>query len=297
MRFDLTDLRLFVHVCDAGTITGGADRTHMTLASASERIRRLEDDLHARLLVRDRRGVRPTPAGRTLVRHARLVLQQTDALESALGDYGTGRKGHVRLMCNTSALSEHLPEILSTFLATHSGISISLDERPSTEIVDAVRSEACDAGIVSDAVDVDGLEIFPFRPDPLVLVVPRDHPLARRTTVRLADVTDYAFVGLGEDSALQSHVALHARRLGRRLSYRLNLRSFDSVCHTVGQGIGVGIVPERVAIRCARSARIKRIALTDAWASRHLVICVQHMHELPTHAQQMVTHVMAAART
>jgi DNA-binding transcriptional LysR family regulator len=57
-----------------------------------------------------------------------------------LGDYGTGLKGHVRLLCNTSALSEHLPELLSVFLASHPGISIDLEERPSYEIADAVRT-------------------------------------------------------------------------------------------------------------------------------------------------------------
>jgi DNA-binding transcriptional LysR family regulator len=295
MRFDLTDLRLFTHVCDAGTITRGADRTHMTLA-ASERIRDLEDSLGTSLLVRGRRGVEPTPAGRALLRHARLVLRHAERLEIELSDYGAGagRKGLVRVMCNTSAMSEHLPQVFSTFLARHTGLSIHLDERPSPDIVEAVRGDACDIGVVSDAVDLSGLEVFPFRPDPLVLIVPRDHPMARRTAARLSDVTDCAFVGLGEASALHVHVAQHARRLGKRLNYRIHCRGFEAVCRTVGEGIGVGIVPERVAIRCARSSRIKRLKLTDAWASRHLVVCVRRMDDLSTYARQMVQHVVAA---
>ena len=86
MRSDLTDLRLFVNVHEAGTITGGATATHMTLASASERIRSMEESLGVPLLVRDRRGVRSTPAGRTLLHHARLVLRQMDLLQGELGD-------------------------------------------------------------------------------------------------------------------------------------------------------------------------------------------------------------------
>lgn len=294
MRFDLTDLRLFLNVHEAATITGGADRSHMTLASASERIRGMENALGVPLLLRDRRGVQVTPAGRTLLHHARLVLQQMDRMQGELADHGTGLKGHVRLLCNTSALSEHLPEILSSYLKKYPGISVDLEERPSYEIVDAVRNDVCDIGMVSDSVDLEGLETFAFRADALVLVVPRDHVLARRTTISLSDVVDFAFVGLVAGSAIEEHITHHARRLGKQLSYRIRLRSFESVCRVVGQGIGVGIVPQAVAARCARSAKVRRIALTDAWAARSLVLCVRQLDKLPVPAQRLVAHVLAA---
>lgn len=295
MRFDLTDLRLFLNILDAGTITGGAESTHMTLASASERIRGMEDSLGSQLLVRARQGVYPTPAGHTLAQHARLVLLQVARMQGDLGDYGRGLKGNVRLLCNTSALSEHLPEVLSGFLTAHPGISVDLEERGSFDIVDALRNDLCDVGVVSDAADLEGLEVFHFRPDPLAVVVPRGHHLADRSRVFLADLVDCSFVGLADGSALQEHVTHHARRFGKRLNYRLRLRSFESVCRMVGLGIGVGIVPQAVAARCSRSARIKRIVLADAWATRNLVLCVRHLEELPPYAKQMVKHMLTFA--
>ncbi len=296
MRFDLTDLRLFLNVHEAGTLTGGAEATHMTLASASERVRGMEDTLGVPLLLRERRGVQLTPAGRTLLHHARLVVRQLERMQGELGDFGDGLKGHVRLLCNTSALSEHLPGVLSGFLSAHPGISVDLEERLSADIVDAVRSGVCDIGLVSDSADLEGLEVFAFRPDPLVLVVPKDHPLAARKSIGLAEVLDAPFVGLAEGSALQEHVAQHARRLGRRLNYRVRLRSFESVCRMVGQGIGVGVVPKAVARRCAASSRVKGVALSDGWAARALVVCVRRLDELPAHAQQLVAHVLDAPK-
>lgn len=293
MRFDLTDLRLFLHVHEAGTITGGAERSHMTLASASERVRGMEQALGVELLLRAPRGVQVTPAGRTLVHHARLVLQQMEQLQGELAEYGAGLKGHVRLLCNTSALSEHLPRALGGFLAAHAGISVDLEERASSAIVAALRSQLCDIGLVSDSVDLQGLQTFDFRADPLVLVVPRGHGLAQRRSIALADVVDCAFVGLVEGSALQEHIAQQARRLGRRLNYRIRLRSFESVCRMVGEGIGLGIVPQAVAARHARSAGLARIALTDAWAARNLVLCVRDLDLLPGPAQQLVRHLLA----
>ena len=87
MHFDLTDLRLFVKVHEAGTITGGAERVHMTLASASERIRGMEDELGVALLQGQARGVRITPAGRTLLQRARPLLLQGERMQGDLGEF------------------------------------------------------------------------------------------------------------------------------------------------------------------------------------------------------------------
>lgn len=292
MRFDLTDFRLFLNVVEAGTITAGAENTHMTLASASERIRGMEDDLGVELLQRESRGVRPTPAGRAFAHHALMVLQQMDRMQGELGEYGDGLKGHVRLLCNTSALSEYLPEVLGVFLAEHPGISIDLEERSSSEIVNALRDQACDIGIISDSVDIAGLTVFPFRPDPLVLVVPLEHVLAKRPVIRLADLVDFPFVGMIEGSALHEHINHHARRLGKRLNYRIRVRSFESVCRVVGIGIGIGIVPKTVATRFARISKVKKIDLSDSWAVRNLVICVRNHESLSAQAQQLIKHVL-----
>jgi DNA-binding transcriptional LysR family regulator len=121
MSFDLTDLRLFLHVAEAGSITRGAERAHLALPSASERIRGLEEALGVQLLERVRRGVRQTPAGRALAHHARVVLRQIEQLRGEPGDYAHGLKGHVRLLANTAAISEFLPGALGTFYRVSGG--------------------------------------------------------------------------------------------------------------------------------------------------------------------------------
>ncbi len=162
MRFDLIDLRLFLNVHETGTITEGARKSHMTLASASERIKGMESILGVALLTRSRRGVEITPAGRTLIHHARVVLQQMDRMRGELDCYGNGIKGHVRLLCNTSALSEHLPEILNSFLNMNPQISIDMEERLSFEIADAIRNGMGDIGMVASSAATSGGD--PLRP-------------------------------------------------------------------------------------------------------------------------------------
>ncbi|RYO83653.1 hypothetical protein DL763_007777 [Monosporascus cannonballus] len=277
-----------------GSITGGAERAHLTLASASARIRGMEDTLGVPLLTRNRRGVETTAAGRTLVHHARVVLQQMDRMRGELGEYARGLKGYVRLLSNTAAMTEFLPETLSAFLAAHPEVDIDLEELVSHEIVEAIAQGRADIGIVNDAVDLSGLETFPFRHDRLVLVTARDHPLAERRELAFVETLQEDFVGLTGDNALQAYLAGHAARAGHRLKYRVRLRSFDAVCRMVERNVGVGVIPEHAAIRLQRSMGIRRVRLTDAWATRLLRICVRHFDDLPVFARQLIEHLREA---
>lgn len=294
MRFDLTDLSLFRHIVEAGSITHGAARAHLALGAASTRIRNMEDTLGASLLTRGRQGVSPTPAGRTLLQHARTILAQTEILREDLGVYADGLTGQVRVLSNTNALTEFLPDTLSSFLATHRHVSVDLEERLSDEIVDLVADGVADIGIIAGTVDPGRLTTYPFRSDRFVLVVARDHPLAKQSKIGFADVLDYDFVGLDRASALQRFLSGKAGRIGRPLRLRVQLRSFDAVCRLVEANVGVGIVPETTARRAAKSSAITVVELADAWAPRDLTICVRDFDALPHYAQQLVNHMRAA---
>ena len=178
MRFDLIDLSLFRHIVEAGSITHGSARANLALGAASTRVRNMEETLGAPLLTRGRQGVAPTQAGRALLAHARTMLSQAERLREDLGAYAGGLAGQVRLLSNTNALAEFLPEALSSFLASHPNISVDLEERLSDEIVGLIAEGVGDIGIVAGTVDTGALETYPFRKDKFVLVVSRGHPLA-----------------------------------------------------------------------------------------------------------------------
>src|SRR5215212_6353399 len=177
MRFDLTDLNLFRHVVEAGSITHGAARLHLATAAASARIRQLEESLGAPLLVRRRQGVSPTQAGRTLLQHARTILAQSERMRDDLAAYAGGLAGQIRVLSNTNALTEFLPETLSSFLAAHPHVNVDLEERLSDEIVGLIAQGVADIGIVAGTVDSGGLTTYPFRTDRFVLVVAHEHAL------------------------------------------------------------------------------------------------------------------------
>ena len=119
MRFDLVDLQLFIAVAETRSITNGAQRLHLALASASERIKGLEHALGVALLTRGRRGVELTPAGESLLDHARIIIHHVEAMRGDLMAFARGVKATVRFLANTSGLSEYLPKTLAAFLGQH----------------------------------------------------------------------------------------------------------------------------------------------------------------------------------
>jgi DNA-binding transcriptional LysR family regulator len=278
MRFDLVDLRLILNVAEANSITHGAARSGMALASASERIRAMELALGAPLFERKRRGVNPTAAGATVVHHARLMTHQLELMAGELSQHAKGLRGRVRVFSNTAATQEFLPPVLGPFLAAHPHVDVALEERPSTEIVRGVAGGLADIGIVADAVDpAIELETFPFAEDRLVLVTPTRHLLTKRRRIAFQDALQYDFIGLPAGSALQEHLDGHAARAGHQLKLRVRVPGFDAICRIVASGIGVAVVSRTAALRCRRSMAIRVVPLTDVWALRHLRICVKSL--------------------
>ena len=257
MRFDLADLSLFRHVAEAGSITHGAERVYLALAAASTRIRNMEEVLGAPLLVRARHGITPTQAGRTLLQHARIMLEQSERLREDLGAYAGGLAGQVRVLSNTNALTEFLPETLSSFLAAHPNVSVDLEEKLSDEIVGLIAEGVGDIGIVAGTVDAGRLTTYPFRTDRFVLVVARTHPLAKLSKIDFADTLDHDFVGLDRSSAAQRFFADKARASAARCG---------SGCSCAASTPGAGWWNARSALASFR--RPRRRATSRPWRSR-----------------------------
>jgi DNA-binding transcriptional LysR family regulator len=214
MHFDLVDLQLFVAVAEACSITGGALRSHLALASASARIKGLEAGLGTALLKRGRRGIELTAAGESLLDHARIILHNVDAMRGDLSAYASGARASVHLLANTSGLSEHLPKALAAFLREHPDINVDIEERESTDIAAAIASGAADLGFAAEHALPDNVERFLFGEDRLMLVTARRGDFAGRRQIDFQEVRDRDFVGLTNSTALQIHIA--ACRAARR---------------------------------------------------------------------------------
>jgi DNA-binding transcriptional LysR family regulator len=217
-------------------------------------------------------------------------------MQGDIAAFASGVRASVHLLANTTGLSEHLPKALAAFLRENPDISLDVEERESTDIVGAIASGAADLGFAAEHALPEHLERFAFGEDRLILVTPRRNEFSGRRQIDFIEVGNRDFVGLTNATALAVHIAKHAARLGVRLRLRARLRDFDAICRMVSAGVGVAVVPEAAARRCAQSMPLTLLAIRDSWANRQLVICARSFKSLPKPAKLLVEHLRQATR-
>jgi DNA-binding transcriptional LysR family regulator len=281
MHFDLSDIRVFIHVAESSSVTQGARRANLSAAATSARIKTLESQLNAKLLYRDSRGVTLTPAGEKLLKHARVIMRQVDYVKSEFAEYGSGFSGHIRIFANTTAVTEYLPEVLARFLASRPAVTVDLQERLSREIVRGVLDGSADIGLIAGPVEAQGLEVIHTSTDHLLLALPEGHVLAGKSAVTLAETLDYPHITYREGSTLFDLVTAHVRELGRTLPMRIQLSSYEAICRMIESGVGIGIIPESAAVRHRQTMRIVTVPLKEPWAIRERSLLVRELEGMP----------------
>src|SRR5574343_2107231 len=292
MHYDLPDLRLVAAIADSGSLTRAAERIHLAPSSASHRLTQLEAALGMALFERHARGLTPTAAGESLLRHARQVFAQLEQMHADLAPYASGLHSQVTVFANTNAINCFLPEDLGDFLRDHPQVRVSLEEQPSPAIIQAVAAGQVDIGVVAAERVIAELETRPYRQDRLVIIVPTGHRLASARELAFAEVLAAPFVCLHAGSAIHTFMMNHAARLGARLDVRIQVRSFSAVWRMGAAGVGIGMVP-RSAIASAEG--IHGIEITDPWAPRDLQLCVRQQTRLSPAAAALLTHLAAKA--
>ena len=296
-RIDLTSLQLFVAVCERGSIGKAAEQEFMATSAVSKRLSDLESAVGSSLLYRHARGATPTPAGQSLLHHARSVLFSLDKMQGELSEYADGVRGHIRVHANISAIVQFLPEDLGTFIRAHEQIKIDLEEHLSTEVVRAVHEGAADLGICHTGASgqTTGLQIRPYRQDQLALVVPSQHPLAKRRTLAFAESLDWDHVGLHANSSI--YLAMHAAaaEAGRSIRLRIRVTGLDAMCRMIHNGLGVGLMPRRAFDLMHGAGNLTCVTLSDAWAYRQIDLIARDFSSLPATARLLVAHLSEQA--
>jgi DNA-binding transcriptional LysR family regulator len=291
MKLDPVSLRLFVHIVEEGSIAAAAAREHIAASAVSKRISDLEEVLKTQLLARTNKGVEATSAGIALANLARGVLHEMDEIFAQMSEYASGVRGHVRVMANISAINQFLPAELKSFLSEHAQVQIHLEENISAAIAKAVFENAADIGIFTMMPHGQNLEVFPYHADELVLIVPKQHPLARRSSASFIDTLEFDYVGLHTGSAINLQLIKAAAELEKTVRIAIQVTSYEALCLMVETGLGIGILPRAVAERYTKVLDVRAIALNEDWARRELKICVRSFAALPVAAQLLVNHL------
>lgn len=295
-RVDPVSLRLFVTVCDLGTIAAAAERECITASAISKRVAEMEYWVGTPLLHRGQRGVQPTAAGIALLRHARQILRSMRELQAELSDYSDGLRGHVRLLVNMSSMAEFVPEEIQAFVQTNPEIAISLEERRSADVVRGIEDGAADIGISRAFLDLQGLESFPYRQDHFAVAMDPGHPLARLPALCFEQTLAYDRIGLTSDAqqgdSMQALMQKKAAAMGCDPTYRIQVASYYAALRLLRGSRAVSILPIEAASNHSRDLGVRLIPLSDDWAQQQFVICVRSAETLSLPARKLLTHLL-----
>lgn len=294
-RVDFVTLRLYCAVAHSGSITKGAQACHLALSAASRRLADLELASGARLLERSAQGVVLTPAGHVALQHAIRLFQGFEQFSRELKDYSRGVRGHVRLWANMSSLTEFLPQALATFLGAHPDIRIEVEEQLSGDIARALVEGLADVGVFAENTPTDGLAVTPFQSDELVVLCSKKHSIARLRRVDFSACLQHDFVGLNRGSSLLELTSRAAETAGMPMHLRVQVRSFDAMCHMIAANLGIGVVPLAACRPQISNLNLKVVRLNDLWSRRRLLLASRANLELTPAAGLLLRHLQGLA--
>lgn len=296
MDIDPKTLRLLVRVVELGTVAAAAEKEHIAAAAVSKRIADLERSLGTSLLLRSNKGITATPAGMALVDLSRRILNDLHSLPTVVKDFARGIKGHVRMVANLSAITQFLPAQLNTFLQKHPGIRVHLRDSLSTQVGRQVAENAADLGIlIVGTHTVPGLDYHAYKSDELVLLAPMNHPLTAKSGVRFEETLDFSYIGLQSGTQLSLQMIRAANEVGRSWICRMEVCSYDALALMVEAGLGIALLPRRLAIAGVMSLSVTIIELHERWAQRRFAICSQPYRELSSTSRILLDHLLETA--
>ncbi|MYZ41901.1 LysR family transcriptional regulator [Schauerella aestuarii] len=270
--FDPYSLRLFLAVCEEGSIQRSAERESTVPSAVSKRMAALEQLIGLPLLRRGPKGMEPTEAGKALTRHAREVLASIERMRSAMGAMADGGEGSVRILASLAVLPKVLPEDLIPVLHKYPTLKIRLEGVPTAEMVRHVREGAADIGVCWDAADLSGLDTLPYREDHACVITTPGHPLSKLRQVRFTDVLGFDYVSAMPGSMMEIVLRRHAAVAGKTFSPRIEIHSFEGVARAVAAGLGVSVIPREVVAPMADYWGVQLIPLAEPWAVRRFVV-------------------------
>jgi DNA-binding transcriptional LysR family regulator len=292
--FDFRQLRYFVAVAEELSFTRAALRLHLSQPPLSQQIQSLEQDLGVRLLERTKRHVALTEPGRVFLEQARQILAKADEARSEVTAAAAGYSGQLRL-AYTVSVSFHpaLPQALLRYGQIAPNVRLKLSEMYTEPQFAALLAGEIDVGFVRDepvhALDARDLRFDVIDREPLLLALPAGHPLASRSSLRLAEVAGDAFVSQPRElaSTLYDRLVKLAATAGFQPTIAQHAQQINGLLALVAAGLGLALVP--ASMRTVQLAGISYVTLEDSDAYLLLAVASRAGDRSPALQQFLAT--------
>ena len=238
---DTKKLEVFEKIVELSSLTKAAEELGLTQSGVSHILSGLEEELGLALLRRSRVGTKLTPEGERLMPFIREVVRAQERLDQTAAEVRGLAVGTVRVATFTSVAVHWLPAMMQEFQALYPKVDFRLFNGDYHDVDRALTDGSADVGFITLPTALK-CECVPLREDPLLAVLPKDHPLAAQAVCPVRDVAQEPFISLLETSDDDSRRALDAA--GVKPNVRFTTKDDYAIIAMVEQGLGVSIMPE-----------------------------------------------------
>ncbi|MEV0064189.1 LysR family transcriptional regulator [Nocardia sp. NPDC050718] len=289
-QVDLFTLRLFLSAIEEQQIGLAAIRENIAASTATKRIQVLENIAGVKLLDRTPKGVVPSPAGTVLARHARQIFDSLDDMRAEFASLTEGAQGELRVVSARSVIVPFLARELGEFSREYPLVDLIVHEVENADIVQEVARGEADIGVFASAygLDLDGVDVTPYRRDRLVAVVPLGHRLGDRTSVTIRDLLPENLIA---PRALVGALRAAAQRTGGEYEPRHVLRSGGTAISLVHAGLGVTVQPECL-VGHEWAGRVGVLELAEPWAERRIHLATARGRDFGPAAKILVEQLL-----
>ena len=285
---ELRQLRYLVALADERHFTRAAAREHIAQPALSQQIRRLEQEVGLALVERTTRRVTVTEAGQTLVARARRILSEVDSANAEMQALAGVRTGHVMVGTMHTMGPVDVSAALAVFHQRHPAVELTVREQSSEELAEMLRDDGLDLAFLSvtERMESHGLGLHQLVSEELVVVLPRDHRLAARGTLRMAELAGEHFISYREGARLRELLTFAARHAGFEPQIKLESNESERIKRLVARDMGVAILPRSDAERPGTD--LAMAALTEPALRRDITLAWRESRRLAPAAAEFL---------
>lgn len=275
---DIRKMRVLREVAERGSFSAAAEALQYTQSAVSQQVASLEREAGTQLLERRARGVRLTDAGTVVVQAAETIMSRLAAAEAELEAIAGLRGGRVRLSSFPSAGATLVPEAVAEFRRCHPGVEVEISMEEPFQALEGLRAGGYDLALTIEGEDNEGVDLVLLIEDPMYVVLPREHRMAERARVRLADLSEEHWMLGSTGSCPDRLVFLEAcRAAGFEPDVTFQSDDYNAIQGFVAAGQGVALIPDLALVNVrddivVRSvtgpAPVRRILAATTEASR-----------------------------
>ena len=294
MSLDDHKLRVFCTVADTKSFSKASEIIHLTQPAVSLQIQAIEELYETKLFDRTSSAVTLTPAGEVLYKYAKHILALYASAEKEIGELTGLVKGSIALGASTTIGNYLLPKVIADFRKTRPKIKIHLQVGNSKRIVELLNSGNIDLGLVEGEVSRQKLYREKLIADELCLIVPPQHPWAKRRDISILELTNEPFIFREEGSGTRQVIEKYLEKNGlspQNMKITMILGSTESIKHAVENGMGVSIVSRWAALKEAKFGTLKLLSFREEKMMREFTLITPKNEVLSHAAEEFLDYV------